>query len=100
VLGWERAGLKNRVAHDLPSAVQLFRELGAYFVSDGDEGISGTAISQAVLARAVFRLSRSRDSDIDGDFVLMTGSTPPDLLDEFAAFLWSNQKLIEELGGK
>jgi hypothetical protein len=94
-LSWERAGLKDRVSPDLPCAAELFRALGAYFITAGKEGMSGTAIGQAVLARALFRLSRAHDGDSNCDMVLMTGSTPSDVLDELAVFLWSNRNLSE-----
>ena len=99
VLGWERAGLKEKIAYDIPSAVELLRALGDYYASDGTDGMSGAAISQAVWVRAIFRLSRVRDSGFETDVVLITNSTPPDLLKEVAAFLWKNRNLVDDVGG-
>jgi hypothetical protein len=91
VCAWERAGLGPMIAYDLPSGAQLLGALGAYVVSGGSEGISGAAINQAVLSRAVFRLSRS----IRPDFVIDTSSILHNTVNEFAQFLWENRNNIE-----
>jgi hypothetical protein len=99
VLGWERAGLKEEIAYDIPSAIELLRALGEYFVTDGMRGISGAAIGQAVWVRAIFRLSRVRDRGFGADIVVIINSIPPDLMEEIAAFLWQHRNLTETAGG-